>query len=180
MQENIQYVPNSIMPCTRGTYRRAKLFTEYEPVHPSRRSPSVQFQDCLNQVPRPIKSTRSIHYHSFHPPERQSRHGSSAHPVRPRASTNLGMLCKYRRRRTSSVVLQCGFNQAVFLVVIMATARPDLSLVPVKRRGEVTQGSQQSLVPDVYASYSPTTTPLPSWKCSIELNIVYGADCGRL
>lgn len=35
------------------------------------------------------------------------------------------------------MVLQWGFNQAVFLVVIMATARPDLSLVPVKRgRGE--------------------------------------------
>ena len=135
MQENIQYVPNPITPCTQGAYRIAKLLTEYEPVHPSRRSPSVQFQDCLDQVPRPIKSTRSIRCLSFHPPKRQSRHGSSAHPVRPRVSTNLGMLCKYRRRRTSSVVLQCGFNQAVFLVVIMATARPDLSLVPVKRGG---------------------------------------------
>ena len=57
------------------------------------------------------------------------------------------------------MVLQWGFNQAVFLVVIMATARPDLSLVPVKRgRGNVTQGSQ-SLVPGAYASYSLTTTP---------------------
>lgn len=80
------------------------------------------------------------------------------------------------------MVLQWGFNQAVFLVVIMATARPDLSLVPVKREGgeKVTQGSQQCLVPGAYVSYSPTTTPSPSWKCSTELDIVYVADHSRL
>lgn len=64
-------------------------------------------------------------------PHKTSGRGSSS-PRQPPSATNLGMLCKYRRRRTSSVVLQWGFNQIVFLVVIIATARPDLSLVPVK------------------------------------------------
>ena len=165
MHENIQYIPNSITPCAQGTYRIAKVLTEPEPVHPRRKSPSVQFWDCLDQVPRPIKSTHSTHCLSFHLPERQSGHRSSSLPCQPKSVTNLGMLCRYRRRRTSSVVLQWGFNQAVFLVVIMATARPDLSLVPVKRGGGgKSQGSQQSLVPGLYTSCSPTTAPSPSWK----------------
>lgn len=135
MQENIQYIPNFTTPCAQGTYRRAKVLTEHQPAHPSRRSPPVQFLDCLDRVPGPIKTTCSTHRLSFPTPERQSGHRSSMHLVSP-SVTNLGMLCKYRRRRTSSVVLQWGFNQAVFLVVIMATARPDLSLVPVKRGGK--------------------------------------------
>lgn len=56
------------------------------------------------------------------------------------------------------MVLQWGFNQIVFLVVIIATARPDLSLVPVKG-GEKKQNKtsfkdvKQSLVPGVNASF---------------------------
>lgn len=133
MDENIQYIPNSITLCAQGTYRIAEVLTEHQPVHPSRRFPPVRFQDCLDQAPRPIKPTCPTHCLSFHLCDRRSRHGSSYPPCQPKSDTNLGILCKYSRSRTSSVVLQWGFNQIVFLVVIMATARPDLSLVPVKR-----------------------------------------------
>lgn len=58
------------------------------------------------------------------------------------------------------MVLQWGFNQAVFLVVTMATARPDLSLVPVKRErdGNHTSNSTEPGSKS-YASYSPAKTP---------------------
>lgn len=131
--ENIQCIPNYITPCAHSTDRIGKMLAGHKPVHPSRRFPPVKFQNCLDQAPRPIKSTFFHSCLNFHLPERQSGQGSSCLPCQAKSITNLGMLCKYRRRRTSSVVLQWGFNQAVFLVVIMATARPDLSLVPVKR-----------------------------------------------
>lgn len=87
------------------------------------------------------------------PPHKTSRRGSSS-PRQPPSATNLGMLCKYRRRRTSSAVLQWGFNQTVFLVVIIATARPDLSLVPVKggKKKKSCKDVKQSLVPGVNTS----------------------------
>lgn len=82
------------------------------------------------------------------------------------------------------MVLQWGFNQIVFLVVIIATARPDLSLVPVKggeKKKKTTsfKDVKQSLGPGV--NLIPLLPPSsPSWECCTELGTVCAAHRGGL
>lgn len=88
--ENIQCIPNYITPCAHSRDRIGKMLAGHKPVHPSRRFPPVKFQNCLDQAPRPIKSTFFHSCLNFHLPERQSGQGSSCLPVRPRVSQTLG------------------------------------------------------------------------------------------
>lgn len=164
---------------TQGTHTTAKMLAVHKPVHPARDphlynfgTASTSFLGQQEPVPFPASAPT---------PHETSGRGSSC-PRQPPSATNLGMLCKYRRRRTSSVVLQWGFNQTVFLVVIIATARPDLSLVPVKGRKiksckDVKLTEPGSRCERLIPLLPPSS---PSWECCTELDTVYAAHRGGL